>query len=129
MRAVKQLPNYLYYTIKREEAQRLSLIHIWFQQGMDGGGLRAQSLPGIGVSQSGDGAHGPGPGPVHPPEAGAGVDPQLIRLFLPDLLSGGTIPAGEEVLHLQFPAGDFQIGQPVSCLLYTSSLHKNTSYI
>ncbi len=60
--------------------------------------LRPQALAGVGAGQAGDGAHRPRRGLVQGPELLPGVEPQLVRLLLPALLSpvrhrGGPWPA------------------------------------
>lgn len=51
---------------------------------------------------------------IHGPVVGAGVDAELIRLFLPYLVERGLLfrtPVGEHVLYAQTAAGYFQIGE------------------
>ena len=53
--------------------------------------------------------YGPGLRRVHGAEFRPGVQPELIRLFLPDRV---PLPAGEQFLGVQCTAGDLHVGQP-----------------
>ena len=83
--------------------------HLIGEHRLQGGGqglrLRPQALPGRGGAQAGDGAHRARRRLVHRLKLGAGVDAELIRLFLP-------AGAGQGGLDLQRAAGDLHPGEP-----------------
>ena len=77
------------------------------------GCLEAKALAGEGAAQAGDGHYRPGGGLVHKLKFCAGVDSELVRFFLPDLLFRDAVPAvGQEILRFQDAAGDLQVRQP-----------------
>ena len=53
--------------------------------------------------------HGPGLRRVHGAEFRPGIEPELIRLFLPDRVH---LPAGKQFLGVQRATGDLHVGQP-----------------
>ena len=71
--------------------------------------LDPQPLSGEGVAQARHRHYGPGLRRVHGAEFRPGVQPQLIRLFLPDRV---PLPAGEQFLGVQCTADDLHVGQP-----------------
>ena len=83
--------------------------------------LRPQPLAGAGAGQAGDGADRPRLRAVHGPVLDSGVDPQLLRLLLPDLAA--LVQAGEELLHRQPAAGDLHIGEPVPLAVPADLVH------
>ena len=71
--------------------------------------LDPQPLSGEGVTQARHRHYGPGLRRVHGVEFRPGVEPELIRLFLPDRV---PLPAGKQFLGVQRTAGDLHVGQP-----------------
>ena len=75
--------------------------------------LKAQALPRYGPAEARHRHHRPGGSLLHGAELHAGIDAQLVRFFLPNLvLRQARTAVGQQVLHPQCAAGDFQIGQP-----------------
>ena len=70
--------------------------------------LRAQSLAGAGLGQTGHGTHLPGANGLCQCVFGTGIQPQLVGFFGPGF---AVRFAGKLGFHLQFPAGDPQPGQ------------------
>ena len=73
------------------------------------GGFGAQPLARLGLGQAGDGAEAARLRRLHSLVFRAGIDADLLGLFLPGPLSGA---AGQKVFDPQTAAGDFHIGQP-----------------
>ena len=71
--------------------------------------LDPQPLSGEGVAQARHRHYGPGLRRVHGAEFRPGVQPELIRLFLPDRV---PLPAGKQFLGVQCATGDLHVGQP-----------------
>ena len=71
--------------------------------------LDPQPLSGEGVTQARPRHYVPGLRRVHGAEFRPGVEPELIRLFLPDRV---PLPASEQFLGPQRAAGDLHVGQP-----------------
>ena len=71
--------------------------------------LDPQPLSGEGVAQARHSYHGPGLRRVHGAEFRPGIEPELIRLFLPDRV---PLPAGKQFLGVQRATGDLHVGQP-----------------
>ena len=71
--------------------------------------LDPQPLSGEGVTQARHRHYGPGLRRVHGVEFRPGVEPELIRLFLPDRV---PLPAGKQFLGVQRTTGDLHVGQP-----------------
>ena len=67
--------------------------------GVRGIRLRPQSLSGIGVRQAGDGADTAGRHLADGLEFRSGIEPQLVRFFLP--VCAGLVPASKHRLWLQ----------------------------
>ena len=71
--------------------------------------LDPQPLSGEGVAQARHRHYGPGLRRVHGAEFRPGVEPELIRLFLPGRV---PLPVGKQFLGVQRATGDLHVGQP-----------------
>ena len=75
----------------------------------------SQTHARYGMAQSGHRAYGTCRSLLHRAELGTGVYPQLVRLLLPNLRLGQALSAAaDQILDMQRPAGDLQMGQPGS---------------
>jgi len=77
------------------------------------------------VTQARHRHYGPGLRRVHGAEFRPGVQPELIRLFLPDRV---PLPAGEQFLGVQRTAGDLHVGQPGALRIPCDFKHLGTEF-
>ncbi len=90
--------------------------HLIGEHRLQSRGLRrpftAQALAGIGAAQAGHRAHRPRRDLLHGPVSLPGINADLVRLLLPDLLLPQIRPAvGQQVLHPEAASGDLQVGE------------------